>query len=250
MSNKEFIDVNLEMDKVMAIMMKKRESIDSKISLLSSFDINGVVDEKMWHDLCETPFRESSLSVMVANKIFPLGENFKIRANSVDFEMLGFSISLPTTRDKGVIVDMNWFKPHYLEDFTVRPRYAKMRKYFELLDSGNYSWYDLAKCRCTREEFNKAQLFLWWFLKGKWHKVDRQKWIEAFEDDDKYNQKKVIERNNERSIMLNKIDRFSELVQVIKPFARVKGYVPNPNGVYMTLNIENYFDGFDFSKFK
>lgn len=235
------INIDNEISNILDKLEEEKNLIENKIKLISNLNVSGV-DEKLWHELCETPFRESSLSLVVARELFPLGDNFKRCPNEVEFEMMGFNLSLPTSRSKGIIVDMRWYKPHCLEDFTVRPRYVKMRRYFELLDSGNYSWYDLAKCRCTREDFNKVQLFLWWFFKAKWRKVDRQKWMEAFDEDDKYNQKKVIERNNEKNVVLDKINKFKELVEIIKPFAEVKGYVSDPGGTYMTINIENYFD--------
>lgn len=241
LSRDTIIDTNSEINKILNRLEEEKSIIENKIELINSLNICDI-DEKLWHELCETPFRESALSLVVARELFPLGDNFKRNPNEIKFEMMGFNLSLPTSRAKGIIVDMSWYKPHYFKEFTVRPRHTKMRRYFELLDSGNYSWYDLAKCRCTREDFNKIQLFLWWFFKAKWHKVDRQKWMEAFEEDDKYNQKKIMERNNEKNVMLDKISKFKELVEIIKPFAEVKGYVSDPNGTYMTMNIENYFD--------
>ena len=93
----------------------------------------------------------------------------------------GFEITLPTYARNGIEIDLTWFDIFYKVPPKMDNQYEDMRRYFKLLDNREYDWYELAKCRCLFcDEWSKFKMFVWWFGKAKWHKVDRCKWEERF----------------------------------------------------------------------
>lgn len=162
------------------------DKLNEKIKLIEKLEI-APVDEKTWHEICLTPARhERDLILAIAKATFPLGENFTLHTNEVKFTLNGFNVELPTCVMTGVKVDLRWFKPLYGEPPKEYRRHENMRKYFELLDSGDCTWYDLACCRCNDINIrsSKFRIFLWWFGKAKWRKVDRNKWEDMFRHED------------------------------------------------------------------
>lgn len=215
-----------------------RDKLNRQIDMIEKLLKIEPVTEDVWHELCNTPARYNDILLDIAEVTFPEGEDFEMCANEVAFKMNGFNISVPTSTIRGITIDMRWYKPFILEDFKPLNQHKKMRRYFELLDSGHASWYELAQSRC-RINFNKFQLFRWWFLKGKWHKVNREEWEKIFDEEDKQNERMRIEHENKRKDMLNKIKEFHKTVDILKEWSEVRGYVP-VDGVYSTRNIENY----------
>lgn len=216
---------------------EKRDELNKQIDMIKKLEIKPVTEDE-WYKLCETPVRYNDVLLDIAEVTFPEGEDFEMCANEVAFKMNGFDISVSTSAIRGITIDMRWYKPFILEDFEPLNRYEKMRRYFELLDSGRASWYELAQSRC-RVNFNKFQLFRWWFLKGKWHKVNREKWEKVFDEEDRENKKMQIKHEIRRKGLLSKIKEFHKTVDILKEWSEVRGYVP-VDGVYSTRNIENY----------
>ena len=215
-----------------------RDKLNRQIDMIEKLLKIEPVTEDVWHELCNTPARHNDILLDIAEATFTEGEDFERCPNEVVFTMNGFNVSVPTSAITGITIDMKWYRPILLEDFKPLNQHKKMRRYFELLDSGHASWYELAQSRC-RINFNKFQLFRWWFLKGKWHKVNREEWEKIFDEEDKQNERMRIEYENKRKDMLNKIKEFHKTVDILKEWSEVRGYVP-VDGVYSTRNIENY----------
>ncbi|MCC0726740.1 hypothetical protein KGF51_10010 [Clostridioides sp. ZZV14-6045] len=215
----------------------KAERLNKQIEIIENLKIEPVSEEK-WHELCKTLFRGKNISLKIAEATFPHGENFKLELNKILFKMQGFNISLPTSELKGIEIDMEWYKPHQLQNFKPKNRYKGMKKYFKLLDEGNSKWYELAECTCTTK-FNKAQLFKYWFLKGNWHKIDRKFWEEKFKLEDKQNKDKYLKHKKNKEEMEERIKVFHKVVDILKEWGEVKGFIFN-NGVSSTTNIENF----------
>ena len=218
------------------------KELERKRELIENLKI-AAVDEKTWHEICLTPARyEHELIEEIAKATFPQGKNFEVGVNEVEFTLNGFNIELPTCTYKGIKIDLRWFKPDYKEPPEIVNRYEHMKRYFELLDSKNYTWYDLAKCRCgCRDEWNKLKMFIWWFREAKWHKVDRSKWEDAFKDEDDYNKIKLEEHNKKVKDIEEKLSKINETIDILKQFAEVRGYVELDDGIWQMTNVENYF---------
>lgn len=223
-------------------MNQEMKELQEKINLIETLEI-APVDEKTWHKICLTPARyDTDLILAIAKATFPQGKNFRRYPNEIKFTLNGFNIELPTSAITGIKIDLSWFKPNYGEPPKEYRRFKNMRKYFELLDSNNYTWYDLACCRCNSNQIkeNKFKLFMWWFCKVKWHKVDRQKWEDMFKHEDEQIQKRLEEHKRRVDEIETKLNKVNDTIDILKQFAEVKGYV-NIDGTWQMTNVENYF---------
>ncbi|EGT3944000.1 TPA: hypothetical protein KOR49_002413 [Clostridioides difficile] len=215
----------------------KVEILNKQIEMIENLKIEPVTEEN-WHELCKTLFRGKNISLKIAEATFPHGENFKLDLNKISFEMQGFNIYVPTSELKGIEIGMSWYKQYLLQDFKPKNRYKRMRKYFKLLDEGNSKWYELAESTCPTK-LNKAQLLKYWFLKGKWHKNDRNLWEEKFKLEDKQNNDEYLKYKKNQEDLKEKIKKFYEVVDILKEWSEVKGHILQ-NGIYSTVNIENF----------
>ena len=224
--------------KILNKMNKELNDLKERINMIESLKI-APVDEKIWHKICLTPARyEDDFLLEIAKATFPQGEDFERYPNEVVFTLNGFNIKLPTSACTGIEIDLSWFNPNYKEEPKEYRNYSRMRRYFELLDSENYTWYELASSKC---EFHpnyctKIKLFVWWFTKGKWEKVDRTEWEERFRLEDEENEKKKEEHKNRVLEIELKLEKINDTIDILKNFAKVKGRV---GGVF--LDIEDYF---------
>ncbi|MBQ8998708.1 MAG: hypothetical protein IJ086_08505 [Clostridium sp.] len=224
--------------KILNKMNKELNDLKGKINLIENLEV-APVDEETWHKICLTPARyEDDLLLAIAKATFPQGKNFIRYSNEVIFTLNGFTIKLYTCAYTGIEIDLNWFKSNYKEEPKEYRRFDKMRRYFELLDSGNYTWYELASSRCTLypHQYTKTRLFIWWFTQGKWHKVDRSKWEERFRIEDEQIEKKKEKHKNKVLEIESKLEKINDTIDILKQFAEVRGRI---NGTLM--NIENYF---------
>lgn len=234
------------MDKVDILnkMLKQRNDLNQQIDMILKLEVKPVTEDE-WHEICLTPARHTNMMCELAKAIFPNGKDFKRNTNEVTFKLNGFDVSIPTCAIKGVKIDTHWYKHEYAENVEIKSEFINMRKYFNLIDSKNYTWYDLALCRCNhrKTKSSKLKLFIWWFTKAKWHKVDRENWEVLFEKEDRYFSEKIKQKEKLKKDMEIKIPLFHKTVDQLKKFAEVKGYAKDQLGVYMLMNIENFLRG-------
>lgn len=221
---------------------KRIKDLQDQRDLIEGLEI-GPVDEKTWREICLTPARsDSELMIAIAKATFPEGEHFTNNGNLIIFTLNGFSVEVPTYSTTGITIGLGWYKPSYKEPPNEYRRFKSMRKYFELLDSGVYTWYDLACCRCnsTYISENKLRLFIWWFSKYKWRKIDRKKWDDMFEHEDEQVKKAFEDHERKVKEIEKRLSIVNDTIDVLKEFAEVKGYVKH-DGIWQTMNVENYF---------
>lgn len=163
-----------------------KEEISEKeqyISLIKNLNISDTLNEDNWHEICETPLRYSNtvLSSFIKN-MFPEAENIKVGCNYACFELYGFSCQIPTSRGRGINVNLDWYKQvRPPKDYT--PKYLiKEQEYFELLNSKT-DWKELAELKYEIEKEKKGHgrtdslnpfiLFFWWHFYGKRDKINQ-----------------------------------------------------------------------------
>lgn len=198
----------------------------------------GSVSENVWHKLCETPARYTSIMEEIARAIFPKGYGFTSDSNTVKFTLNGFKVTIPKTSKTGIEIDTFWYSKYYEEEFKPICKYPKMRKYFKLLDSGNYTWKDLAKCRCNTD-MTDLELFRWWWFKGKWHKVDREKWYNELQKEDKINEEKLDIWSKGKVKQEAKKVLFVETVKELERWAKVHSYY-SVDDMYCTREVDGF----------
>lgn len=233
-ANKQYI-----LDKL----IKDKDKIDSQISMIKDLKIESVTEEE-WHKLCETPLRSNAILLDIAKATFPYGVGFKRHPNEVTFEVDDFTITVPTTLNRGVLIDTKWLDYSLLDGgqcfLKPKNKHCNMRRYFKLIDSNNYYWYDLARARCdiAPNHYSKLSLWLWWYTSAKWKKVDRTEWEQKFEDEDSYN-KFLYEKYEKQVLELEKkIEDFYGVVAKLKGWGTVRGYVLK-DGLWITTNIDD-----------
>lgn len=207
--------------------------LENQKKLIENLEIKSV-DIDMWGLINETPLRNSKILLDILSETFPDGDYFKLNPNSVHFTLHDIDIKVPTCRDKRVYIDLSWYaKPNY-KPITIN-KHKYMRKYFNLLESGDYSWIDLAKIRHSKG-FNclKLELFLWWNLYGRYKKVDIEKWQNTFKKEDELNKEilnKYIEKANKSNEKLKILK--NKVIPIVSEFSEVKGIL---NGNYISEN--------------
>lgn len=220
--NKEIKEEFNDIEKRIA---KEIDVLQNQLNLIRNLEIKAV-DIDTWKAICETPLRNSEILLDIIEKTFPMGENFRLGSNYVSFEIDGISVQIPTYRSSVIKIDMSWYKKSESKPY-IRNQYEKMREYFNFLDSGNYTWYDLANCRCShRVDWSKSRLFVWWYTKAKWRKVDKDKWEERFAIEDKQNEDAILTYNYEMKISKDKLKILKEKVlPILTDFSEVQANV-------------------------
>lgn len=236
MSGTKYIDIDHIVDKL----KRDRDKLNKQIAMVEGLKIEPVTQD-MWSELCLTPIRYDDILLDIAEVTFPYGCDFERYPNEVVFDVNGFEVSVPTSAMVGITIDMGWYTPNKFKEFKRSNKYSDMRRYFELLDRGVYNWYDLAMCRCGNVAYrnNKLKLFIWWFTKAKWIKIDRAIWEDRFLVEDKQNEenyKKYKELKEEFAI---KLKEFPKVVDLLKGWSGVKGYV-NADGINGMINLEDF----------
>lgn len=208
-----------------------------------------------WQKLCDTPMRHEKCMVDIARKIFPMATNFKYGCNEITFTINGIKLILPTTRSKHITLNTNLFRLRYIQQESpkLKNQFPCMRKYFKLLDSGEYTWERLAGCRCTYTNYDpvtntiqytnytKFKLALWWFTKGKWRKVDRKPWEERFDAEDRQNEKAIKDWEDYNNTIGDKIAELKEVVNIVSKFADVRCNAYK-DSIYQQVNLKDYIE--------
>lgn len=187
----------------------------NQIELIKSIDWSRPVNEKTWHEICETPLRSSDLLSLLLKNIFPDAEEINVHCNYVYFKLHGFKCGLPTSRCLGTYIDTGWYekdngKPTH--HCTIKEYH--MQKYFEEKDK-NGKWETLFNERfCHLDHLRKWVKFLLWFGFYKWKDDDREKWEETFRENQECLDRMIEEYNQTRKEMY---ERTQTMVEVVIP---------------------------------
>ena len=140
------------------------EELQKRKEFLESLDINAVLNEDEWHELCQSSLRSDNILSVFVHNIFPDAEDISITANYVKFLLYGIRCYLPTSLIRGIEIDTSWFiktkKPIYMDDqSTCIP--IKLKKLNAYLEATN--WNDQAKAILGSYDRKIIRFFLWHF---------------------------------------------------------------------------------------
>lgn len=200
---------------------KDIETLKLQIQLLENLDLSKSVDEDTWHDICETPLRSSDILGVLVKNIFPLAENIIVHCNYVYFDMLGFKVQIPTSRCRGINVDLSWYHNYFKPQLHYPSALGHLIKYFEAVDN-NLGWYEKMKYRVSYgEHCKKYILFLAYIFKYKWKKVN---WELVEKEKEKFNQsyqKHLIKYYKDKSEIHQKSEKLiNELLPLLDNFSK------------------------------
>ena len=174
---------------------KKREQID----LIKGIDVRQPISEKVWHELCETPIRNSDLLKIIVHTMWPNAEKIVLGANCVRFELYSFTVSIPTSRCMGVEIVSDLTFDYFGEKepaFKPSAETKRMLEYLEKKDTET-DWYTLFRLKVPEEILNaKYRKWYAWYLwqrKYKNMKIDEEEWKEKYDHEKKEYEKKVEE---------------------------------------------------------
>ena len=120
------------------------------IKPMYTIDFSKPINEEEWHEICKTPLRSSDILCVIIRNIFPQAKNIKRYSNCVVFDLLDFSISIPTSNCRGISISTKWYIPDKdipkleLEHYD---NILRLKKYFELVDTKSV-WYKFVHYIC------------------------------------------------------------------------------------------------------
>ena len=194
-------DIKSEVEESIIKIQNNIDKLNKQIQLIKNIDYSKPINEEEWHEICKTPLRNSNILCVIISNIFPQAKNIKLDSNCIVFDLLDFSISIPTTNCRGISISTKWYIPDKdipkleLENYD---NILRLKKYFELVDTKSVwykfvHWDELAKCRISNAEYDRKWfLFCKWFLYYKW-KNDRRKDFEKRLEQIQLNYKKNVE---------------------------------------------------------
>jgi hypothetical protein len=205
---------------------EEKTEIERRIALVKSIDWTKPVTEDEWHELCETSIRTSPLLAVLVKNIFPNAENITIGCNYAYFELYGYKIQIPNSRCRGInIATSDWYNDiKYSREHRGDPHPPLTREvmaYFDAVDNKR-GWKEQAKHRLYHAStMSDFELFIKWFGKYKWKKVDRAKWEAKWEEEERrYTEKtawyeKTEAENREKlefvlNVLMPELDKFSD----------------------------------------
>ena len=142
---------------------KKREQID----LIKSIDVTKPINEKVWHELCETPIRNSDLLKIIVHTMWPDAVKIVLGANCVRFELYGFIVSIPTSRCMGVEIIPDLAFDYFDEKEPVFKPSAETKRMLEYLEKKDTEtdWYTLFRLKVPEKILNvKYRKWYAWYL--------------------------------------------------------------------------------------
>ncbi len=83
--------------------------LQNRKKLLESLDLNDVITEEKWHELCVSYLRTSNVLAHFVKNIFPNATNISVGCNYVTFYLYDIKCYLPTSFSKGIEIDVSWF---------------------------------------------------------------------------------------------------------------------------------------------
>ena len=193
---------------------KKREQID----LIKGIDVTQLISEKVWHELCETPIRNSDLLKIIVHTMWPNAEKIVLGANCVRFELYGFTVSIPTSRCMGVEIVPDLAFDYFGEkepEFKPSDEIQRKLEYIEKKDTET-DWYTLFQLKVPDEILNaKYRKWYAWYLwqrKYKNMEIDEEEWKEKYDQEKKKYEKKVEEYHAHQEELFQKCVTFIEKV--------------------------------------
>lgn len=203
-------------------LLEEKQEIENRISLIQSIDWNKPVTEDVWHEICETPIRGTDLLKILVTNIFPEAEDIKIGANYVNFKLRGFDIQIPTSRCRGINIGTSWYKnPNTV---CIEPRVHSetttyMKMYFDAVDNKE-GWKKQAQARLHRAGYNDFGLFIAWFGRYKWKKVDREHFERQYKNEEENFKQRELRKQEERKAILEKARVMKEeIIPILDKFS-------------------------------
>lgn len=227
-------------NEAIADLEEEKAEIEQRIALVKSIDWSKPVTEDEWHELCETSIRTSPLLAVLVKNIFPNAENINVGCNYVYFDLYGYKIQIPNSRCRGInIATSDWYNDIKYSKENRSPMHTPntldVMAYFDAVDNKR-GWKEQAKHRLYRSSsMSDLELFIKWFGKYKWKKVDRAKWEERWADEERrYNDKTVWYEEKEKE---NK-DKLNFVLTVLMPELEkfsTEHYAYYNNGYHLTV---------------
>ena len=217
------------------------EELKKQKEVIANFDINEPIDENKWHIICETDLRYSdSVMTAITKKLFPNAENIIVHCNYVYFDLYGFKIQIPTSRQVGINVDLSWYSRHKNSGKpTLYLSLSDQRrlKYYEYCDKG-YKWNKKAKIICGGWN-SKLVLFInYLFEKTKYNEKDRAEFEKEYNEGKKRYEEKLKEYEAKNKKITEKVKLFKEkALPEINSFS-TKHYIFDGSCSYNNITIE------------
>ena len=203
-------------------LLEEKQEIENRINLIQSIDWAKPVTEDVWHEICETPLRGTDLLKVLVTNIFPEAEDIRVGANYVNFKLRGFDVQIPTSRCRGINVGTNWYKNPNAT--VIEPRIHSettkyMKMYFDAVDNKE-GWKKQAKARLHRAGYNDFGLFIAWFGKYKWKKVDRECFEKQYQTEEENYRLRKEKKQQERNYVLEKVNIMkNEIIPILDKFS-------------------------------
>lgn len=184
------------------------------IDILENLNINEVLTEEKWHQICETGLRPTKIMEKFLLNIFPEATDVKVYVNEVRFSLYGFKCAIPTSRCQGIQIDTSWYFKNKEKPKLYIPNELLTRLELINANKNHFSWYEKALIRekLTHRKICKLFLFFLWFFNWKWEKLDESFYfdrISEYEEKYKYSlheyETLINEKNNKLDVLFNKL---------------------------------------------
>ena len=206
-------DWNCDVEEAIKDLQEDIMEKQNQIELIKGIDWNEPLNEKIWHEICDTPLRTSDLLSVLVKNIFQNAEDIKVGCNYVSFKLYGFKCALPTSRCNGAYIETGWYQKDNGQP-TLPETIAQyhMRRYFQAKDNKE-NWEVLFDERLSSyKSYKKWIKFIMWFGHYKWKKIDRAKWEEIFAENQNKLDRMINKYNQERKEMYEKTKQMVEIV--------------------------------------
>ena len=213
--------MNKTVQEAMTEINENINELQGQLKLIESIDFTKPVSEEEWHAICETPLRSSDLLATLVKNIFPDAENILVHCNYVYFDLMGFKVQIPTSRARGINVDLSWYEKDGGEPTQIYHETTECKKrYLEALDR-KADWHELAKIRCRfADSWSKPRLFLWWHFKSKWMKIDRPEWEKFIKSEEESFQKRLTAYHEKRKKIKEKSEKLiHDVIPILDTFS-------------------------------
>ena len=236
-----------DLKEVISNLNEELNEIKEQISLIESIDWDNLVPvtESEFKKLCLTSLRGTSYLEDILKATFPEATQIKQTCNYIIFQLYGFTCKLPTSRIKGIEIDMEWSKcgsppVNRLEN-------NNMYLYFKREDE-KAGWEELFNLRLSDLKHHpKAIKWLLWYGKYKWKDTKRKEWEKQFQKMEQGYLKSVEDYNETVLEIKRKMEDFhtylipelSKFTEDIKPTKEIEMvqilYTINANATKMKL---------------